>query len=202
MPICNICSTVAPDNVDICPSCEGKERQRALKWLLDNHLHASLDLANKRILACHFIRSERLIFKAAREVVNFDVRPLPGLDLVMDFQDMRQLPDASFDGILSIHVFNHLPDDVKALSEAKRVLRPGGFLLSTVGYTTVGPTQNAADTSAHYGKENLTKFGVGTYRIYGVTDYEALLGRYFATQTFDARDPWTDNTMKIFLSLK
>jgi SAM-dependent methyltransferase len=38
-------------------------------------------------------------------------------------------PDDSFDAILSINVFNHLPNIEEALSQCARVLRPGGTLL-------------------------------------------------------------------------
>jgi SAM-dependent methyltransferase len=63
--------------------------------------------------------------------------------------DMRAMPfpDASFDGVVSTYAIDHLPREgtTKALSEAARVLRPGGeFLLAVMngdGWTlfTFGP---------------------------------------------------------------
>jgi SAM-dependent methyltransferase len=41
---------------------------------------------------------------------------------------------ASFDCILCSEVLEHIPDDEKAISELRRVLRPGGVLLATVPY--------------------------------------------------------------------
>ena len=38
-------------------------------------------------------------------------------------------PDMSFDGILMNEVFEHVNDEKLALSEARRVLRPGGYLI-------------------------------------------------------------------------
>jgi GT2 family glycosyltransferase len=40
-------------------------------------------------------------------------------------------PDESFDAVTMFDVLEHIPDDARAVSEAFRVLRPGGFLLVT-----------------------------------------------------------------------
>ncbi len=51
----------------------------------------------------------------------------------IDHQDLCALDfeDARFDGVLCNEVFEHLPALDRALEEIARVLRPGGFLLST-----------------------------------------------------------------------
>ena len=48
--------------------------------------------------------------------------------------DATQLPfaDGSFDGVVASEVLEHVPDDVGALAELVRVLRPGGALAITV----------------------------------------------------------------------
>lgn len=50
---------------------------------------------------------------------------------VGDAQQLR-FPDASFDGALSLLVFNFIPDRRKALSELRRVTKPGGKLSAAV----------------------------------------------------------------------
>lgn len=48
--------------------------------------------------------------------------------------DFQRLPvaDASFDIVTCIDVLEHLDDDVRAIAELRRILRPGGTLLVTV----------------------------------------------------------------------
>ncbi len=43
-----------------------------------------------------------------------------------------QFWDAQFDLIICSHVLEHIPDDLKAMTEMHRVLKPGGFLLVMV----------------------------------------------------------------------
>ena len=53
----------------------------------------------------------------------------------LDARDLSQFPDQSFDAVLSLGPFYHLieaADRMRALTEAVRVLRPGGRLLATV----------------------------------------------------------------------
>ncbi len=47
--------------------------------------------------------------------------------------DAATLPfaDSSFDGVIAMHMFYHLPDPFKAIAEMRRVLKPGGFLAVT-----------------------------------------------------------------------
>lgn len=55
-----------------------------------------------------------------------------------DIVDAQDIPydDASFDAVIANHMLYHVPDRAKALSEIRRVLRPGGKLyISTVGET-------------------------------------------------------------------
>jgi len=52
--------------------------------------------------------------------------------LVFDATDAWPVADDRFDAVLMLDVLEHLDDDVAALAEARRVLRPGGVLVLTV----------------------------------------------------------------------
>jgi SAM-dependent methyltransferase len=66
----------------------------------------------------------------SRETVGVDVEPqaLTGQQRRTIVADMRELPlpDASFASFLSVQSIEHVPDPERALSEARRVLEPGG----------------------------------------------------------------------------
>ncbi len=53
-------------------------------------------------------------------------------------EDLTQLsfPSASFEGVMSLGYFEHIPDFSTALRECLRILKPGGCLLFTVPFAT------------------------------------------------------------------
>lgn len=55
-----------------------------------------------------------------------------GRDVVEGSIEEMPFDDASFDLALALDVIEHVPDDLQALSELYRILRPGGSLLVTV----------------------------------------------------------------------
>lgn len=62
--------------------------------------------------------------------VNSDLRPGPGVDVVADIREGLPLEDESFDCVFSQHALPELGiyEQVDALRELRRVLRPGGVL--------------------------------------------------------------------------
>ncbi|MDX1948600.1 MAG: methyltransferase domain-containing protein [Pirellulaceae bacterium] len=62
--------------------------------------------------------------------INCDIQPGPGVDLVADVRAGLPLPSDSLDCIVGIHVLPEIPfcDQLKTLSELRRLLRPGGVL--------------------------------------------------------------------------
>lgn len=58
------------------------------------------------------------------------------LDIVCDITAIPE-PDASFDAIMCIEVFEHLPEPLRALQEFSRLLRPGGHLILTAPFCSL-----------------------------------------------------------------
>lgn len=58
------------------------------------------------------------------------------LDIVSDITAIPE-PDNSFDAILCVEVFEHIPDPLSALKEFKRLLKPGGYLIITAPFASI-----------------------------------------------------------------
>lgn len=55
------------------------------------------------------------------------------VDIVSDIAEIPE-PSASFDAVMCIEVFEHLPEPPTALQEFTRLLKPGGFLIITAPF--------------------------------------------------------------------
>jgi hypothetical protein len=114
-----------------CPECGSLERHR-LTWLF---LKRSTDLfqgARKRVL--HFAPESMFATRLSK---------LPHLEYVtadlMGSQvrvrvDITEMPfaDSTFDVVFCSHVLEHVPDDLMAMRECHRVLKPGGWAVFLV----------------------------------------------------------------------
>jgi hypothetical protein len=200
---CNVCDAViarASMNGDICPGCGSRERHRQMKQAFDQHGNV---FDGRSVLACHATAYERRAFLAGTtSVVNFDVRPIGGRDLQMDIQHMDPIADESFDCVFAVHVLNHVKDDRQAVAECARVLRPAGVFVSTVPYEVGRPTAPLEDLAQTYGADALAKFGVGSYRRYGLDDYKACCRSTFRVSAIPGLDPVTNTTSYVFLAYK
>jgi SAM-dependent methyltransferase len=75
------------------------------------------------------------------------------------------LPDASFDVVLCVHVLEHVPDDAAALRELHRILKPGGWGVIQVPILRETTDEDPSLTDP---AERLRRFGQEDHvRIYG-----------------------------------
>ncbi|MPS77569.1 MAG: methyltransferase domain-containing protein [Achromobacter sp.] len=198
---CNICrARFTLGNNDVCPGCGGRARHRQVVDVLNT---ASNPFTGQRVLACFANTVEKnSILGTAKEVLNFDVRPLQEVDFQMDIQNMEAIEDESFDGFIALHVLNHVKDDRAALREILRVLRPGGVALLTVPYRAGERTMDTSDILEHYGAENYEKYGVASYRRYGLGDVAEMFSEFFDLRIVNGFDPVTNTSMKVFMLSK
>ncbi len=64
-----------------------------------------------------------------------DMVPQSGTDFVLDItKEKVPLPDSSQDTVLMFNILEHLPEHSRALSEVRRLLRPGGQLIGSIPF--------------------------------------------------------------------
>lgn len=129
-----------------CPQCGAHDRHRMMQLVLERHppefLHATVD-GGTRLL---HIAPEALIQRHIMNrpgVRNFatDLQPgamayASGAKFACDLHEIAVHNDV-FDGMFCVHVLEHIRDDRRALSEMRRVLRPGGVAVIMVPFAPI-----------------------------------------------------------------
>ena len=145
----------------ICPGCLSLERHRALAICAGQEPlfegKELLHFAPEPSLTA-FIRSKGVKSYKTCDLFKTDV------DLRIDICNIA-LPDQSFDLVLCLHVLEHVPDDRKAMSELRRILRPSGMAIIMVPLeegldeTYENPSVvSAADRLIHFGQEDHARY--------------------------------------------
>jgi SAM-dependent methyltransferase len=145
---------------------------------------------------------QKFLFTGINRLINFDIRPLVYVDLVMDIHDMGRIDDASVDTFVALHVLNHVEDDARALAEVTRVLKAEGLAILTVPCREGSPTKADDDPLKTYGSESRERYGIADYRTYGRGDFRALLARDFRVEEFPFADPLVGATQTVFVARK
>lgn len=124
------------DNI-LCPACLSTARERLIIALLNDQIK----ITGKKIL--HF-SPEKNIYRFIRtnnEVITADIEPLfyKNIDSNIKNEDATHLSyaDNSFDAVIGNHILEHIPNDIKAMAEIYRVLKPGGRAILQVPYSTL-----------------------------------------------------------------
>lgn len=117
-----------PRGEAMCPRCLSLERHRLMHLLVDRH-GASL-LEGKRVL--HFAPEGCIRDRLSRmsRYVTADISGR-GVDCCCAMEAIP-FPDASIDAVIANHVLEHVDDDVVAMREVRRVLRPDGVAILSV----------------------------------------------------------------------
>jgi len=109
------------------PSTLSLERHRLL-WI---YLKQHTDFFTKPRKVLHFA-PEQAFYKRFRKLSHLDYTTTDLNSPLADVKaDICNLPfeEASFDFILCNHVLEHIPEDLKAMQELYRILRPGGMAI-------------------------------------------------------------------------
>ncbi|MEM7382256.1 MAG: methyltransferase domain-containing protein, partial [Bacteroidota bacterium] len=117
---------------------------------------------------------EQAFYKRFRKLRNLDYTTTDLNSPLADVKaDICKLPfdDNSFDIILCNHVLEHIPNDIKAMSELYRILKPGGWGIFQI------PQDLSRDTT--FEDDSITDKGERA-KIFGQYDHVRIYGRdYF-----------------------
>ncbi len=165
------------------PSTLSLERHRLL-WL---YLKTETDFFNASFSLLHFA-PEQAFYKRFKKMTNIEYTTTDLNSPIADVKaDICNLPfeDNSFDWILCNHVLEHIPDDLKAMQELYRVLKPGGTGIFQIPQELSRET-TFEDNSITDKKERAKIFGQYDHvRIYGRDYFDKLRAVGFNVQEVD-----------------
>lgn len=153
----------------LCPNCLALERHRLI-WLYlkerTDFFSAQKDVLHIAPESCFVKPFEKL---HGDRYITADIES-PWAKVKMDIHIMP-FGDNQFDVVLCNHVLEHVKDDLTALREIKRVLRPGGFAILQVPFFHPIPEKTFEDDSITNPVEREQVFGQNDHvRRYGM-DY-------------------------------
>jgi SAM-dependent methyltransferase len=150
----------------LCPSCLSLERHRLI-WLYLKTKTDFFTTTNKMLHIapelCYMNRFEAL---PNLDYVTADIES-PLAKVKMDIHDIP-FDENTFDVIFCNHVLEHVEDDIRALTEMKRVLKSGGWAILQVPLFFPLPQTTYEDNSITDPKEREKAFGQDDHvRMYG-----------------------------------
>lgn len=164
---CPICQTsyrkflpygrINPRENALCPNCLSLERHRLL-WLYlkdqTDFFQNKKDVLHVAPEACFIHRFEK---QHGEKYITADIEsPLAKVKM-----DILQMPfdENRFDVVLCNHVLEHVSDDIKAMQEIHRVLKPGGFAILQIPFFNPIPDVTFEDSSITDKREREKIFG-------------------------------------------
>ena len=141
----------------LCPSCLSLERHRLIWLYLKNETNFFSQKLNVLHIApepCFLHRFEKL---HGDGYVTADIEsPLAKIKM-----DIHRIPfeENKFDVVLCNHVLEHVQDDILAMSEFNRVLKPGGWAILQVPFFAPVPETTQEDNTIINPRERERTFG-------------------------------------------
>ena len=183
-----------------CPYCGSKKRHRLL-WLF---LREQTELFTGRMRVLHFA-PERCFRKRLEKLQNLeyvtaDLAP-EKVKLVIDIMAIAA-PAGTFDAILCSHVLEHVTDDLRAMRELYRVLKPGGWAAIMVP-TDPDRARTLEDPSIVSPSDRERLFGQHDHvRLYGRDVPERIAGTGFTVVAHGAKGLGSEAARRYALSSK
>ena len=141
----------------LCPNCLSLERHRLI-WLYlkekTNFFGSKLHVLHIAPEACFIKRFEKV---HGDNYITADIEsPLAKVKM-----DIHEIPfsENTFDAVLCNHVLEHVRDDIQAMREINRVLKPGGFAILQIPFFNPVPDTTFEDNSITDPRERERIFG-------------------------------------------
>ena len=141
----------------LCPNCLSLERHRLI-WLYltekTNFFGSKLHVLHIAPEACFIKRFEKV---HGDTYITADIEsPLAKVKM-----DIHEIPFAenTFDAVLCNHVLEHVRDDIQAMREIHRVLKPGGFAILQIPFFNPVPDTTFEDNTITDPRERERIFG-------------------------------------------
>lgn len=148
---------INPRQNALCPSCLSLERHRLI-WLYlqekTNFFKQNLDVLHIAPEHCFMKPFEK---QHSDRYITADIEsPLAKVKM-----DIHQMPfeDGKFDAVLCNHVMEHVRDDIQAMKEIRRVLKPGGWAIMQIPFFSPIPDVTFEDHSITDKRERENIFG-------------------------------------------
>jgi SAM-dependent methyltransferase len=159
----------------LCPNCLSLERHRLI-WL---YLQEKTNFFNQKLHVLHIAPEACFISRFEKQhgdqYITADIES-PLAKVKMDIHDIP-FPENTFDVVLCNHVLEHVRDDIRALSEIRRVMKPGAFSILQVPFFNPLEDQTIGDITVTDPKERERLFGQDDHvRKYG-RDYPKRIER-------------------------
>lgn len=160
---------INPRQNALCPHCLSLERHRLI-WL---YLKNRTDFFQRKQAVLHIAPEGCFIPRFQKvhqeQYITADIES-PLAKVKMDIHKMPFDP-GSFDVVLCNHVLEHVTDDIQAIKEIARVLKPGGFAILQVPFFAPVPEKTFSDPTITDRTVREKMFGQDDHvRRYG-TDY-------------------------------
>ena len=169
----------AVDTNYLCPRCGSAQRQRLL-WL---YLSARCLILSDHPVLLHLSPRSCLVHKL-RSIRNLTYVTSDYEKKTMDRQfDLRNIQEQNdtYDIIVCYHIMEHIQEDIKAMREIYRILKPGGVALFQVPFWDKDTFENPEIRTS---EDRRVAFGQGDHvRIYGYDDFTLRLSKSGFTVT-------------------
>lgn len=148
---------INPRQNALCPSCLSLERHRLI-WV---YLKARTNFFEQKLSVLHVAPEHCFMEPFEKQhgdgYITADIES-PLAKVKMDIHSMP-FEDNRFDAVLCNHVLEHVTDDIQAMKEIRRVLKPGGWAIMQIPFFSPVPDVTFEDQSITDKRERERIFG-------------------------------------------